>query len=118
MASDDVVFRALIQTVLSTTAETIYTVATVYQGLAWTVFACNILSGSQGYDLQLAPSGVSFADKHFLRASKTADAGDVAGGNTEMWDIAWSPDAGNVFRGACDTASAVALTLSVADREK
>lgn len=105
------------QVELTTSLADVYEVTASRTALQVTGIVCNFTGTDRGYDLKVRPTGDATANKHFLRGSNTAGAGELAAGHTEIWRMHVRPGESWVFEAEASAANAISMFISAAEME-
>lgn len=116
MAQNEVFYPAPAQLEVPIALTLVYQITAGRTALQLEIIVCNFTIIDTGYDLKVAPAGAS-GNQYFWRGSKTALAGRLPAGGTEIWHLNVRPGEKWEIKAAAETAGSIAITVSPAEKE-
>lgn len=116
MAQNEVFYPEPAQLEVPVALTLVYQVTAGRTALQLEIIVCNFTLIDTGYDLKVAPDGED-GNQNFWRASKTANAGRLPAGGTEIWHLNVRPGENWEIKAAAETANSIAITVSPAEKE-
>lgn len=116
MAQNEVFYPEPAQLEIPVALTQVYKVTAGRTALQLEIIVCNFTLIDTGYDLKVHPEGGG-GNSSFWRGSKTANAGRLPAGGTEIWHLNVRPGEKWEIDAAAETAASIAITISPAEKE-
>ena len=117
MSKNEVFYPTPAQLEIPVALTEVYQITAGRTALQLEIIVCNFTLLDTGFDLKVRPEGDATANKHFWRGSKTALAGRLGAGSTELWHLNARPGEEWIIEAAAETVNSISITFSPAEKE-